>query len=136
AMLTIRPAQWPQDIAALAAIDTSFVTHTIYRPVCEAWSFRLVEESVDPPLRKVYAFQPDDPNERDTWDYTAIAEADGQLAGVAAAQYIDWNRRAVIWHLYVLPACRRRGVGTRLLEALDSFAHSVGARCLWVETQN
>lgn len=135
-MLTIRPARWPQDITLLSTLDTEMVTERIYRAVLDEWTFRLVEEVVNPPLRKRYPFQPADPLERQNWDYTAIAESEDELAGFAASQYEVWNRRVVLWHLYVMPAFRRQGVGTRLLSALDTFAQSVGARCLWLETQN
>jgi ribosomal protein S18 acetylase RimI-like enzyme len=135
-MLTIRPAQWPRDIAALSALDTEMVTETIYRPVHEELAFRLIAEHVDPPLRKRYPFQPADPAERKDWDFTAVAEEEGVLAGFAAAQYVEWNRRVVLWHLYVVPAFRRQGVGARLLTAVDAFALSVEARCVWLETQN
>lgn len=135
-MLTIRSAQWPQDGAALSSLDTEWVTSHIYRPVREEFSFRLIEEAVEPPLRKRYPFQPADPEERRNWDYTAVAEKDGSPAGFAAAQYLAWNRRVVLHHLYVAPAFRRQGVGSRLLFALDAFARSVEARHLWLETQN
>jgi GNAT superfamily N-acetyltransferase len=135
-MLTIRSVQWPDDAAVLAALDTAFITDCIYRPVREALSFRLVEETVTPPLRKDYAFDASDPAERENWEFTALAEEEGQLAGFAAAHYVAWNRRVVVWALYIMPSYRRRGVGTRLLEALDTYARSVQARCLWLETQN
>jgi len=135
-MLTIRPAQWPQDVEALSGLDTSFVTDKIYRPVREELSIRLVEERVKPPFHKTYAFQPADPTERQSWDCAAIAEDEGRLAGFMAAQYVSWNRRVALWHLYVMPSYRGLGVGTRLLAALDAFARSTRARCLWLETQN
>ncbi len=135
-MLTIRSARWPQDVAALSILDTAFVTERIYRPVQEDLGLRLVEEAVQPPLHKRYAFSPSDLEEWRDWDYTAVVEENGVLAGFAAAQYVAWNRRVVIGHLYVAPDFRRNGAGTGLLEVLDVFARSVHARCLWLETQN
>jgi ribosomal protein S18 acetylase RimI-like enzyme len=135
-MLTIRPARWPDDAPALAALDTSFVTAQLFRLVREEFSARLVEEDLSPPLRKVYPFDPADPAERSAWDWTAVAEDGGGLAGFAAAQYTAWNRRVILWHLYVAPSFRRWGVGTALLTALKQFAQSAGARCVWLETQN
>ena len=135
-MLTIRSAKWPEDVAALCELDTSFVTDCIYHLVCNNLSFRLEAETLSAPLRKQYEFQPSDPEVRQSWDCAVVAEDDGRLAGFAAAQYVAWNRRAVIWHLYVSPLFRHRGVGSRLLEAVDNFARSVQARCLWLETQN
>ena len=35
-----------------------------------------------------------------------------------------------------MPAYRRLGVGTRLLETVETFAQSADARCVWLETQN
>ena len=135
-MLTIRSAQWPQDVAALYALDTAFTTERIYRPVREELSFRLVEETAQQPLRKQYEFEPSNPEARQNWDYAAVAEEDGELAGFAAAQYVTWNRRVILWHLYVVSSFRNKGVGKRLLEAIDVYAQSAQARCVWLETQN
>ena len=135
-MFTIRSAQWPQDAAVLARLDTAFTTERIYRPVREELSFRLVEETIQLPLRKQYEFDPSDPEERQNWDFTALAEEDGVLAGFAAAQFIAWNRRVILWHLYVMPAYRRKGVGKRLIQCIETYAQSVQARCVWLETQN
>ncbi len=135
-MLTIRSVRWPHDAAALSNLDTAFVTERVYRPVQEELGLRLVEEAVQPPLHKRYAFSPSDLEERGQWDYTAVAEEEGVLTGFAAAQYVAWNRRVVVGHLYVAPNFRRGGAGTRLLQAVDAFARSVHARCLWLETQN
>jgi ribosomal protein S18 acetylase RimI-like enzyme len=56
--------------------------------------------------------------------------------GLAAADYAYWNRRLVLWHLYVAPAVRGRGLGTTLLESVIGYARGVKARCVWLETQN
>jgi len=134
--MEMRPARWPQDIPALSALDTSFVTDMVYRVAQDGLSFRLLEENATPPLQKQYPFAPADPEERANWDHAVVAEVEERLVGFAAAQYVAWNRRAVIWHLYVAPDYRGRGVGTRLLDSLDTFARDAGARCLWLETQN
>jgi len=134
--MLVRSAQWPQDADRLLTLDTTFVTDRIYVPVQEGLSFRLVEQCVDPPLRKRYPFDPVDLDERQQWDYSIIAEENGVLAGFAAAQFMAWNRRVTVHHLYVMPAFRRQGVGKQLLDALDTYASSVNAHCLWVETQN
>ena len=135
-MFVIRPARWPQDMHALSALDTSFFTDTVYRVAQDGLSFRLLEENATPPLQKQYPFDPSDPEERANWGHAVVAEAEGRLVGFAAAQYIAWNRRAVIWHLYVAPDSRGRGIGTGLLDSVDDFARDLGARCLWLETQN
>ena len=135
-MITVRPARWACDIAALCELDTSFVTERIYRPERSELSFQLVEERLPYPLIKRYEFQPADLEVRRDWDCAVIAEADGKIVGFAAAQYVAWNHRVILWHLYVAPAFRRMGAGLQLLEAVDEFARSKQARCLWLETQN
>jgi len=47
-----------------------------------------------------------------------------------------WNRRAVVWHLYVDRTCRRRGIGRRLLGVALEAAAEAGARTAWLETSN
>ena len=135
-MLTIRAVQWPHDAAILFELDTAFETEHIYRPVQEELAFRLEEQAVTPALRKRYVLDVSDAAERQNWDCSLLAQEEGELAGFAAAQYTAWNRRVIVWHLYVMPFFRRRGVGSRLLNALDDYAVSVQGRCLWLETQN
>lgn len=130
-MITLREAKLPDDLAALATLDTAFETNKIYQVLQDGLSFRLAEAEVKPPLRKVY-----DISDQEEWNYAVIAESCGTVAGFAAAEYQQWNRRAVIWHLYVSPDHRRLGIATQLLTALNGFAKSAGARCLWLETQN
>src|SRR5262249_55920874 len=61
---------------------------------------------------------------------------EGALVGFAAARHETWNRRVVVLHLYVAAGHRGRGIGRALIDHLDGFARTVGARCLWLETQN
>lgn len=135
-MFTLRSLQLPDDIRVLAGLDTSFTTERIYRVVREDLAFLLREEAVTPPLRKQYDCDPADPIERQNWEHAVIAEAEGQLAGFAAAKYEAWNRRIVLWALYVMPAHRGQGAGTQLLDAVETYARSVQARGIWLETQN
>ncbi len=121
-MFSIRPAHWPEDVSALSALDISFVTDRIYRLASDSLSFRLTEEAVAVPLRKSYPFEPSNAEEQANWDCTVVAENEGRVVGFAAAQYMVWNRRAVVWHLYVSPEARGRGVGTQLLNSIDAFA--------------
>jgi ribosomal protein S18 acetylase RimI-like enzyme len=53
-----------------------------------------------------------------------------------ALKFETWNRRAVVWHFYIAPAYRGRGVGRALVEAAAAEAQNRNARCLWLETQN
>lgn len=135
-MVTIRAARWPADEAAISRLDTSFVTNRIYRLSSEEFSFRLVVESAEPPLEKRYPPIVTDEEERKQWDWAAVAEEDGALVGFVASHFSAWNRRLNVHHLYVQPTERGRGTGSRLIGEMDEQARVLGARCLWVETQN
>ena len=132
-VIRYRPLEWPEDRAPLASLDTSFVTDVVYAVRVGPLSFTLAEQPVEPPLRKRYPVAWD---ELPAETQTVVAERDGRLLGVAALTVQRWNRRAVISHLYVDRGARRSGVGAGLLRELRRGAEALGARCLWVETQN
>jgi ribosomal protein S18 acetylase RimI-like enzyme len=135
ATVTIRPLRWPQDRPQLAALDTSYVAESVLRLRRDDLAFALVEEPVDPPLRRRYVLEPDDLERLAGAEHAAGAEADGALAGVVGAGFAAWNRRVRVEHLYVAPGARRRGAGRALMESVLAFARRKGARCVWLETQ-
>lgn len=132
--LTIRFLHWPEEALLLAGLDTSFTTDRIYRVERTPLQFTLVEVPVEPPLRKEYG--PIVPEEHPTLAYPLLAERSGVGVGFAAANYESWNRRLVLEHLYVAPEQRGTGIGRMLVEHLTRIAPVIGARCLWLETQN
>jgi GNAT superfamily N-acetyltransferase len=134
--VSIRPARWPDDLALLQGLDTSFTTDRIYDARGDGLGFTLAEEAVDPPLHKAYGSAADLEPRLSEADFAVVAENEEGLVGLAAVKVEAWNRRAVVWHLYVAKAACRSGIGAALLKETEAFARSVGARCLWVETQN
>jgi GNAT superfamily N-acetyltransferase len=54
-------------------------------------------------------------------------------AGIAAYRQLASNV-CELYHVYVRPACRGRGIGSQLLQALMSKAKSVGYRTMYLET--
>lgn len=150
--MRIRPACWQEDLDRLNGLDISFVTERIYRVVRDDLSFRLVETAVDPPLHKAYGPLAAEAESLKAMPHAVVAElvvaervvpelssvggGEGSPVGFLAAEYERWNRRVRIGHLYVASAHRRRGVGRLLVESAAGYARSVGARCLWIETQN
>ncbi len=135
ALPAIRPVNVPRDRARLLALDTSFVTDRIYTVQASAASFTLVEQAVAPPIHKAFPLDDDMGDDR-LWQQGFVAETGDALAGFAALRYEAWNRRAAIWHLYVAPAWRGRGIGAALLAAVEEAARAAGARTLWLETSN
>ncbi|MBI2501905.1 MAG: GNAT family N-acetyltransferase [Candidatus Latescibacteria bacterium] len=134
-MLTIRPFEPGEDLAPLAAFDTSFVTDRTYRVQRTAFSFALEEEPVNPPFRKTYIFD-DLGAELKDLDQLLVAELGSELVGYTGVKYESWNRRMVVWHLYVASQHRKKGIGRGLIEGAVAYARKTEARCLWLETQN
>ena len=134
-MITLRPLRWPDDRQHLRSLDTSFTTDRIYRVDATGLSFRLEETPIIPALQKDYRFA-DHADGLPALDYVVVAEVAGQVAGVAAVTFEEWNRRAVLMHCYIAPAYRGQGIGRALIDNVVEAAHQRDAHCLWLETQN
>lgn len=135
AAILIRTLRWPEDAAALAALDTSLVTDRVYELVADERSFALREVSVVPPLDKRFPLD-DLAGDVARAERSFVAEVGGALAGFASLRCEAWNRRAILTHLYVDRPRRRSRIGRRLLDAVAGVARERGARQLWLETQN
>jgi GNAT superfamily N-acetyltransferase len=129
----VRDLRWPEDQAHLTRIDTAFATDRIYDVHSSPQGFTLVERAVAPPLIKRYDVSW---AELATADVALVAERAGVIVGAAALSQKAWNRRAEVSHLYVEKGERGTGVATSLMGELRLRARELGARCLWVETQN
>ena len=134
-MTTIRPIHLPADQGGVLQLDTSFTTDRVYRIHATSTSFTLFEDVVLPPLHKTFALDREFDDDR-MWDYGIVAEDHDTIVGFAAARSERWNRRAAIWHLYVAPQQRGTGLGRRLIDAIEDYARTTQARCLWLETSN
>lgn len=134
-MLKIRCFAPGEDLAPLAALDTSFTTDRIYRVRRTTLSFAIEEERVDPPFCKTYTLD-DLGAELKDMDQLLVAELESELVGLAGVKYEAWNRRMGVGHLYVAPQHRGKGVGRALIEGAVDYANKTEARCLWLETQN
>jgi ribosomal protein S18 acetylase RimI-like enzyme len=132
-MQRIRKAEVERDAALIKSVDTSFKTDVIFEVQSDGSGFRLVERAVEPTVVK--SFPLDDIGGRE-WESTWLALDGGRAVGVVATQYESWNRRAIIWHLYVNPSHRRRGIARRLVETALRAAREAGARTAWLETSN
>lgn len=133
--MIVRAVDLAGDRDALLALDTGFVTDRIYRIEAAADGFCLVATAVAPPLHKRFTLQDELDADR-LWAAGFVAVEAGQIVGFAAAGFEAWNRRAVLWHLYVAADRRGRGIGQELLAAVTAYALDAGARCLWLETSN
>ncbi|SEF18159.1 Ribosomal protein S18 acetylase RimI [Streptomyces sp. 2112.3] len=129
-----------EDTQAIAALDGSFTTRTIFHVAVTEGGFALKEIPVDPPIRKVFPTEDaddgpaaeEDPNSR---TFVAVGP-DGGLAGFAAVSYAPWNRRLAIEDIEVAPAHRGQGIGRALLGHALEFARERGAGHIWLEVTN
>jgi ribosomal protein S18 acetylase RimI-like enzyme len=126
--------RWPDDRAALLALDTSFTTDRIFRLARTDNVATLQEVAAEPPIFKSYSLA-DAADVVAGHDWVQIAERGQGIAGVASMMIDAWNRRAVLQHLYVTREARRNGVGNALVKAAMEAARDRNARCVWVETQ-
>ena len=134
-MVVVRLAVFPDDIADIAAIDTSFATRQVYDVGVVGESIRLKLRVLGTVLSKRFPLddlgRPDRP-----YDHAWVALDSEQVVGFAATSFEPWNRRLVLWHLYVNPSHRARGVARKLLEKVDDQGLERGARHLWLETSS
>jgi ribosomal protein S18 acetylase RimI-like enzyme len=133
--LTIRAVDRAKDRREVEAIDTTFETDTVFDMVTNARRIELVERQLEQPLVKRYAIDEVFAGWA-TWDDGWVAEADGAIRGFASVEHEPWHARLVLWHLYVAPAWRRRGVGRALLTEVEAHGRAIGANHVWLETSN
>jgi len=132
----IRPARLPEDVDAIAALDISFDTDVIFAPRFGDAQISLEEVRLDAPLTKSFPLNDlHDPIMPWTIGLVATA-ADERVIGFLAAEFRAWNRRLVLWHLYVDRAFRGKGVARSLVDAVQTHAERSGALHIWLETSN
>ncbi|GHF38270.1 MULTISPECIES: GNAT family N-acetyltransferase [Streptomyces] len=124
------PADDTEALAAVDAIDNSFVTTAVLEVTARADGFVLREAPVDPPLLKEY---PDEDEERADGAEVVAAYEGAELCGAVTVAYQAWNRRLHIADLRVSPAHRGRGIGRGLLDRVLARGRELGARTAWLE---
>lgn len=134
-MIVVRPAVLPKDAAGVAAIDTSFTTRQVYDVDVAGNEIRLTLRDLESPLSKRFPLDDLESSTR-PYDHAWVAVDGGRVVGFAASSFERWNRRLVLWHLYVHPPHRGRGIARRLLEEVDNHGATCGARHLWLETSS
>ncbi len=132
--ISFRSLNWPHDQAAIAALDTGFSTTTIYQVQQTELSMYLSLVELASPFEKRYDLA-EACEHLPQHDWVLVAEDQGQLVGLAALEYQQWNRRAVLEHCYVERRYRGQGLGRQLLTAAIAAARQLSARCVWLETQ-
>lgn len=118
----------------LLPLDTSFTTDMVFDVEIQSNTFRLVPQVLEKPLTKGYEL--DLNSSEKEWDRILLARQGDELLGYLAYSYKNWNKRLCIWHFYVDPKHRKKGVGVSLIEHLKRTGKIIGAHLIWVETNN
>lgn len=138
--LEVRPAT-AADVAAIAAIDSSFSTRRIVeldrRGVAPSLRFDLTErdsgtETIGDNARAAGYWR----ERLRAGDPVFVAEVDGVVAGAISLDVWEHNRTLWIDDIRVAPAARRQGVGRTLLDIAAAHAAELGLVALRLETQS
>jgi GNAT superfamily N-acetyltransferase len=132
--ITIRVLDRAADRRGVEAIDTTFETPSVFDIVTAARSIELIERPLATPLVKRYSIGEVFASWA-RWDHGWVAD-DGGIRGVATVEYEPWHARLILWHLYVGPQWRRRGVGRALVAQVEQYGRDAGATHVWLETSN
>ncbi|MGW8374860.1 GNAT family N-acetyltransferase [Streptomyces sp. ODS28] len=132
-----RPAR-PEDDEALARLDGSFTTDSVYEVAVTGEGFSLRETPVDPPLHKVFPEEEDGEEDAGSSGLRrkVVAVAGGEPCGFVECSFDAWNARLTICDIEVAPAWRGRGVGRTLMNHALDFARECAAGHVWLEVSN
>ena len=133
-MPQIRPLELPSDSEGILALDISYDTDRIYEVRVEDDTIQLVDTVMK--YSKKYQLNLDELSTFSSSHFAIVALIDSKIVGIAAAEFVGWNRRVVLHHLYVTRDYRGSGIGRTLLNTVTEWSVTTTARCLWVETQN
>ncbi len=132
--IRIRELELPADWQALKQLDTTFTTDMFYEVEVDQYSFRLIPRVLEIPVTKQFKLEQN--NAEKMWDESFVAFDNDNICGFIAYGYQLWNKRLSVWHFYVAPEQRRKGIGTLLMERLLQKAKDCGAMSVWLETSN
>jgi ribosomal protein S18 acetylase RimI-like enzyme len=132
----IRAARLPSDIEAITALDISYDTDVIFGARFDDGLISLEEIRLDKPITKSFPLN-DLSDPIMPWTICLVAvDEDERVIGFVAAEFRAWNRRLVLWHLYVDRQFRGKGVARHLVDSVQAHAKRSGALHLWLETSN
>jgi ribosomal protein S18 acetylase RimI-like enzyme len=129
----VREVNVAEDTIALLNLDTSFSSDRIFQvdgPEDGAICLRPVAVPETIYLRLPFLL------EAEPWERGWVATRGDDIAGFVAIEYRPWNRRLVIWHLYVDRPYRGGGIGYALMDRVIRHGRELDATTVWVETSN
>ncbi|GAB2587246.1 hypothetical protein GCM10027168_20050 [Streptomyces capparidis] len=128
----------PGDGEAMARLDGSFTTDSVFEVAVTDEGFRICEVPVDPPIRKVFPAEDDDGDDDGDpgLSRTVVALDGGELCGFVKMSFEPWNARLTVRDIEVAPAWRGRGVGRTLMRHALDFARERRAGHVWLEVSS
>jgi ribosomal protein S18 acetylase RimI-like enzyme len=134
-MPTTRSAILPDDAPAIAALDTGFTTDTILSVEHSNRGFVLHPLRLEQSLTKVFPLH-DLHNSERPWNFARVAIHEDRIVAFIATGYQPWNKRLILWHLYVDRPYRCQHIGQSLIA--EALQHGIknGAQHVWAETSN
>lgn len=132
--IVIRPAELPRDEAGIAAIDAGFETEACYDVEAAPRGFNLVKTPIARLTKRFWVYDLGSPDRE--WDEAHVAVDGERIVGFVATSWQFWNRRLVLWHIYVDRPLRGQGLGHRLLEPVFARAARQEALSVFLETSN
>ena len=131
-----RPLRLPDDLEPLRGVDATTHSDSVLEVTAGGDGFELTEVPVTPPVVKSHDFLSELTEPHRVWSHASVAVEGEQVIGFVSTFYQEWNRRQVLWGLYVDVDHRGRGVGRALMEVALDRGRQNGGRQLWLETQN
>ncbi|WP_225823906.1 GNAT family N-acetyltransferase [Streptomyces naphthomycinicus] len=127
----------PEDAEAIAGLDGSFTTDSVYEVALTEEGFTVSRTPVTPPLRKVFPADDDTDDADDPrWSRTVVASDGDELCGFVETAFEPWNARLTICDIEVAPAWRGKGIGRALMQHAFALARETGAVNVWLEVSN
>lgn len=132
--IDIRPVRLPEDAPGIAALDASFETSSVFHVDSGPRGFRLIETPIPTRTKRFWVYDLDRPDRE--WDEAHVATDGDRIVGFVATSWQFWNRRLVLWHVYVDRPHRGTGLGHRLLGKVYERAERQKALLIHLETSN
>lgn len=134
--MKVRPLRLPEDLDPLRELDATSRSETVLEVTATDHSFVLTEVAAPAPVVTCHDFVSELTEPDPMWTHAWVAVDGDRVLGIASVAYHRWNRRQILWGLYVDAPHRGRGIGRALVEVALDDAATNGARQLWLETQS
>lgn len=96
--------------------------------------FTLSETAISERTKRFWVYDLDRPDRE--WDEAHVAVQGERVVGFVATSWQFWNRRVVLWHVYVDRSARGLGIGHLLLDKVYERARRQNALAIFLETSN